>query len=45
MQKNTYTISNDAEDGKVHMPFPIGSFLQGNAISCSGKDVATANSY
>ncbi len=45
MQENTYTISDDPEDSKVNLPFPVGSFLQGNAISCCGKDVATANSY
>lgn len=39
------TISNDAQDGKIHQTFPVWSFLQGDTITCSGKDVTAANGH
>lgn len=43
-QKNTCTVSNYPKDGEVDQSFPVGSLLQGDSISCRGKNVAAANS-
>lgn len=37
------TISDDGENGQIHLSFPEGAFLQGNAISRGSKDVPERN--
>lgn len=37
------TISYDAQYGQINMAFPVRSFLQGDTITCGGKDVPAAD--
>lgn len=36
------TISYDAQYGQIDQALPVGSFLQGDTITCGGKDVTAA---
>lgn len=33
------TISNDGQNRQIHLSFPVGAFLESNAVSGGGKDV------
>ncbi len=37
------TVSYDAQYGQINQAFPVGSFLQGDTITCGGKDVTAAD--
>lgn len=37
------TISYDAEYREINVAFPVGSFLQGDPVTCGGEDVTAAN--
>lgn len=44
-QGKSLTVTNDGQDGQVHLAFPGGALLQRNAITCSRKDVAASNGH
>lgn len=37
------TISDDGQNGQIHLSFPEGAFLQGDAVSRGSKDVPERN--
>lgn len=39
------TVSEELQDGEVHVSLPVGILLDGDAVACGGKDVATANGH
>ena len=39
------TVSYDAQYGQIDQTLPVGSFLQGDAVTCCGEDVTAADGY
>lgn len=37
------TVSDDGQNGQIHLSFPEGALLQGDAIACGSKDVPERN--
>lgn len=33
------TVSDDRQDSQVHLPLPVGAFLQSDAVTRGGEDV------
>lgn len=39
------TVSEELQDGEVHVALPVGILLDGDAVPCGGKDVAAADGH
>lgn len=39
------TVSEQLQDGQVHMPLPERLLLYGDAVACGGEDVTAANGH